>query len=209
MVTPTSQSPHLHILIIPTLMIISRTMILILMITKSWFKKEFKIPSLIIKVHRFSDQLMFTCWHSYNLLFLLFYHQPGLRDGGPIALLASWGHTSVKTNSLSFNKSWEETLCHLVTYIFFFQVFVEECLRIITNIFLIHPLIPPPDIFDTLLWKLSAVKFPLEQITFWFKSGNYQPGKPVKDLQDQGVFSFNFCPGELSNNAEQYWEILP
>ena len=72
MVTPTSQSPHLHILIIPTLMIISRNMILILMITKSWFKKEFKIPSLIIKVHRFSDQLMFTCWHSYNLLFLLF-----------------------------------------------------------------------------------------------------------------------------------------
>ena len=119
MVTPTSQSPHLHILIIPTLMIISRTMILILMITKSWFKKEFKIPSLIIKVHRFSDQLMFTCWHSYNLLFLLFYHQPGLRDGGPIALLASWGHTSVKTNSLSFNKSWKQTHCHLVTYLLF------------------------------------------------------------------------------------------
>ena len=118
MVTPTSQSPHLHILIIPTLMIISRTMILILMITKSWFKKEFKIPSLIIKVHRFSDQLMFTCWHSYNLLFLLFYHQPGLRDGGPIALLASWGHTSVKTNSLSFNKSWDKPIAILL-HIFF------------------------------------------------------------------------------------------
>ena len=28
---------------------------------KILLKKEFKIPSLIIKVHRFSDQLMFTC----------------------------------------------------------------------------------------------------------------------------------------------------